>query len=54
MKNLHLKKGTLIVSITHNGKTEIPNVESSFQIGDTVIVVTKAERVLLQLNDIFE
>lgn len=54
LKNLHLKKGTLIVSITHNGKTEIPNGESSFQIGDTVIVVTKAERVLLQLNDIFE
>lgn len=54
LKNLHLKNGTLIVSITHNGKTEIPNGESSFQIGDTVIVVTKAERVLLQLNDIFE
>ena len=54
LKNLHLKNGTLIVSITHNGKTVIPNGESSFQTGDTVIVVTKAERVLLQLNDIFE
>jgi trk system potassium uptake protein TrkA len=54
LRNLHLKKGTLIVCITHNGKTEIPSGDSSFEAGDTVIIVTKADHVLLQLNDIFE
>ena len=54
LKDLHLKKGTLIVCISHNGKTEIPNGDSFFQVGDTVIIVTEAERVLLQMNDIFE
>lgn len=54
LKNINLKKGSLIVCITHNGKTEIPSGDSSFEIGDTVIIVTKAEQVLLQLNDIFE
>lgn len=54
LKALHLKKGTLIVCISHNGKTEIPNGDSYFEKGDTVIVVTEAGRVLLQLNDIFE
>ena len=54
LKNLHLKKGTLIVCISHNGKTEIPNGDSFFESGDTIIVVAEANRILLQLNDIFE
>lgn len=54
LKNLHLKKGTLIVCISHNGKTEIPNGDSFFESGDTIIVVAEADRILLQLNDIFE
>lgn len=54
LKDLHLKKATLIVCISHNGKTEIPNGDSFFQVGDTVIIVTEAERILLQMNDIFE
>lgn len=54
LKDLNLKKGTLIVCISHNGKTEIPNGDSCFESGDTVIVVAEANRILLQLNDIFE
>lgn len=54
LKNVKTKKDVLIVSITRNGNTEIPNGESTFQSGDTVIVVTSAGTILTQLNDIFE
>lgn len=54
LKNLKTKQNVLIVCISHNGVTEIPNGDSTFQAGDTVIVVTGADTVLLQLNDIFE
>ena len=53
LRNLRLKKNVLIVSITHGASLEIPNGDSSFVKGDTVIVVTGADRVLYQLNDIF-
>ena len=43
----------LISCITHRGKTILPEGSSSFQIGDTVIVVTSREMPILQFNDIF-
>ena len=43
----------LIASITHGSKTEVPNGNSSFGIGDSVVVVTSGRGVLQQLNDIF-
>jgi trk system potassium uptake protein TrkA len=54
LKKLTLKKNVLIVCITHGAQLEIPNGESSFDKGNTVIVVTGADRVIYQLNDIFE
>ena len=54
LKSLRIRKNVLIVCISHSGATEIPSGESKFHEGDTVIVVTKANTVLLQLNDIFE
>jgi trk system potassium uptake protein TrkA len=54
LKKLTLKKNVLIVCITHGSRLEIPNGDSSFQKGSTVIVVTGADRVIYQLNDIFE
>lgn len=54
LKNLTLKKNILIVCITHRGKLEIPNGESSYEVGDTVIVVSNGDEVIYQLNDIFE
>lgn len=54
LKEIKLKKNILIVCITHGIKTEIPNGESSYQTGDTVIVVTSGDKVIYQLNDIFE
>ena len=54
LKNLTLKKNILIVCITHRGKFEIPNGESSYEVGDTVIVVSNGDEVIYQLNAIFE
>lgn len=54
LKKLKLKKNVLIVCIMHGAQLEIPNGDSSFVRGDTVIVVTGAGRVLYRLNDIFE
>lgn len=54
LKKLKLKKNVLIVCIMHGMKLDIPNGDSCFEYGDTVIVVTGAGRVVYQLNDIFE
>ena len=54
LKKLNLRKNVLIVGISRKGITVIPNGESSFNIGDTVVVVTGSNNVLLSLNDIFE
>lgn len=54
LKKLKLKKNVLIVCITHGAQLEIPNGDSSFVRGDTVVVVTGADRVIYQLNDIFD
>ncbi|MDE6921664.1 MAG: NAD-binding protein, partial [Lachnospiraceae bacterium] len=54
LKKLKIKKNVLVVCIMHGAQLEIPNGDSSFVRGDTVIVVTGADRVLYKLNDIFE
>ena len=54
LKNLHLKKGVLIVSISRQGVTEIPNGESFFLAGDSVVIVTAGSNIIYQINDIFE
>ena len=53
LKKLKLRSNVLIASITHGAKTEIPNGESLFSEGDTVVVVTSGRGVLKQLSDIF-
>ncbi len=53
LKDLKLKSNVLVVSITHGAKTQIPNGDSTFQQGDTLVVVTSGRGVLNQLNDIF-
>jgi len=54
LKKLRIKKNVLVVCIMHGAQLEIPNGDSSFVRGDTVIVVTGADRGLSKLNDIFE
>ena len=53
LKNIKLRENVLIASITHAGQIEIPNGDSCYTLGDTVIVVTSRGVVLHQLNDIF-
>lgn len=53
LKKIQLKSKILIACITHNGVNDIPDGNSSFEIGDTVIVITNREAPILQFNDIF-
>lgn len=53
LKNLHLKKNVLMACITRQGKTVIPDGNSTFTIGDTVIIVTSREEPIMQFNGIF-
>ena len=53
LKDISLKPGILLVSITRGSRTEIPGGMSSFYKGDTVVVVTSSGNVISQLNDIF-
>ncbi len=53
LKELKLKANVLVVSISHGASTHIPNGDSTFLPGDSVVVVTSGRGVLQQLNDIF-
>ncbi len=53
LRQMKTKNNVLIASITHGAQTHIPNGDSRFAPGDTVVVVTSGRGVLHQLNDIF-
>lgn len=53
LKEIRLKPNVLLVSISHGAATEIPYGDSSFQPGDTVVVVTNGREIIKQFNDIF-
>lgn len=54
LKDIKLRPNLLVSSITRKGRTEIPNGNSHFEIGDHIVVVAaRDEDVILQLNDIF-
>lgn len=53
LKEFRLKPNVLLVSISHGAVTEIPNGNSVFDWGDTVVVVTNSGNAIRQLNDIF-
>ncbi len=53
LKEIKLKPNVLLVSISHGASTEIANGDSSFQKGDTVIIVTNGREVIRQFGDIF-
>ena len=54
LRDIRLKPNILIASINRMGRVVIPGGSDSFKAGDTVVVVTTANRVILDLNDIFE
>ena len=53
LKQLKTKSNVLIASITRGSQTEIPNGNSMFTRGDTLVVVTSGRGVIKQINDIF-
>jgi len=53
LKEIKLKPNVLLVSISHGATTEIPYGDSTFELGDTVVVVTNGREVIRQFNDIF-
>ena len=54
LKKLKLRRNVLIVSIMHGRNIQIPDGDSFFGAGDTLILVTSGNNVIRQLNDIFE
>ena len=53
LKELKLRPNVLIASITRGTKSQVPNGDSVFHPGDTVVVVTSGRGILRTLNDIF-
>lgn len=53
LQKLRLKKGILIAAILHHNKVIIPEGSSSISKGDSVIIVSRRQRIL-DLNDIFD
>ena len=53
LKKIKLKDNVLIAGITHGSQIQIPNGDSVFTEGDTLVVVTSGRGVLKQINDIF-
>ena len=53
LKNLKPRANVLIASITHGSVTEIPNGDSMFHAGDTLVIVTTDRGSIRQINDIF-
>ena len=53
LKDLKLRPGVLLSSISRRGAVEIPGGDSSIRVGDNVVVVTAERGALRTLNDIF-
>ncbi len=53
LKELRLSEHVLIAGILHGSSATLPNGDSRFSVGDTVVVVTSGGEIVRQLNDIF-
>lgn len=53
LKDIPLKKGILIASISHRGTNTIPRGDSSFTAGDTVVIVAAGGAAINDLDYIF-
>ena len=54
LSEIRLKPNILIASISRMGRVIIPGGSDTIELGDTVILVTASDRVILDLNDVFE
>ena len=53
LKSLRLRPDILVACINRQGRVIIPRGEDMLLAGDTVVIVTKAEKMLKRLDDIF-
>lgn len=53
LKELKLRDGVLIAGIIHGSTASVPNGDSCFRVGDTLVIVTSERGSIRQLNDIF-
>lgn len=53
LKSLKLRPNVLIAIITHGADTRIPDGDSVFTEGDTIVAVTSGRGILKSINDIF-
>ena len=53
LKDFRLRKNIILACITRNGDTIIPDGNSTFHLGDTVIIVNTREEPILHFNEIF-
>lgn len=53
LKGFKLKKNIILACISHGAETIIPDGNSTFRPGDSVIIVTTREEPILNFNDIF-
>ena len=54
LKKLKFRPNILLVGITSKNGTEIPNGNSVYHVGDSVVLVAGGDTVIGQFNDIFE
>ena len=50
---MRFKPNTRVASINRRGRIIIPGGTDTLEVGDTVIVIALASRVILDLNDVF-
>ncbi len=53
LSQIKMKPGLLLAGIMKDDRIEIPDGHSKFEVGDTVVVVSGRDGVILELNDIF-
>ena len=53
LREIPFKPNILVAGINKNGKVLVPNGNDTLEAGDSVVLVTTSERVILDLNDVF-
>ncbi len=54
LRDIHLKRNVLIVCITSKDGPVIANGSSSYEPGDTVVIVTSSDTIIHNLNEMFD
>ncbi len=54
LRELKLRRGVLVVGVSHGATTAIPDGNTTLRKGDVVVIVSEEDRDIHQLNDIFD